>query len=103
MHRLFDTVDSDQRIQVQKEGYYRVCAWVTAYQGSGNGQASLYINGTQYCIARMGCNAGSYYHCYYINEIIHCEKNDQIGIYISAGYGSKDYNVLSVEKVNCLL
>ncbi len=97
---LYSLSNTKNVIEFKQAGNYRISCNTTQYQGSNvQGYSALYINNTQYCLSRMGCYGGTYYHTTSIQEIVKLKKGDKIYIYSSNPYNSKDYNSLFIEKL----
>eukprot|EP01084_Bolivina_argentea_P166049 288375_1 len=98
---LYSLNNTKNIIEVKQDGYYRISSQVTQQTTSSQaGHSALYINGSQYCLARYGAAGSTYLHTTTIQEIVKLNKGDKFYIYVHPKpYDARDYNSLYIEKL----
>eukprot|EP01083_Nonionella_stella_P071344 191570_1 len=96
---LYQLNEDQTKLEVREEGNYRISAMLNNNQPSGNGYSALYVNDQQYCLSRMGCYNGTWYHTTSIQEILQLKAGDKLHFYSTACYNTYQYNSFFIEKV----
>eukprot|EP00483_Globobulimina_turgida_P012214 UN12236 len=91
---LYSLNNTKNVIEIKQDGNYRISSHITQSTTSSQaGYSALYVNNSQYCIARYGAHGSTYQHTTTIQEIVKLKKGDKIYIYVyPTPHNARDYN-----------